>query len=317
MIKTFISLSLLIAMTGLVACVKITDKHKDSPSMPTSDAWIEATATPNQFLVHLPPLTEAVEVRRQSELHPEAVATVTDLRADGAGLIDRHVNAGEKYKYIYVDANNQPLHSLEVDVPIDLVIDHAIELSQNPDWHNVYRVRFTKDGVLTTNGFNVILNARFLESDDGVLRTFSPGQTAPAGLVGRSGGDIKILAQEASGQLKIEMRGENGGPGKVAEATKSRDGGDGQRGGDSGNVVLNVGSVDQLKILFSNQPGLKGQGARGAPAGYVGGGFCAYPGKCMPASLMPAGRNGIDGEDGQLGQFCRYDGGRLRDCRQQ
>lgn len=313
--QTITSLTLLIAMLGFSACVRITDKDHGGDSGPAAEVYVEATETPNQFLVHLPPLGEASEIRRQSETHPEVAAvTVSDLRANGSGLVDRHVGAGEKYRYLYVDDEGKVVRSVEVDVPLDLVIDRAVELSKSPDWHNVYRVLFTKSGVLTTNGFNVVLHAQRIEADQGVIRTFAPQQIAAAGANGRSGGEIRIFAIEAHGALALEMRGENGGAGAAPVGLLARNGGNGGAGGNAGNIFLDVAVIDDLKVSFLDQAGAKGIGAKGAAAGYISG-IC-MGGQCDRPSPAGPGQNGVDGTDGQLGQFCLYQAGRLIDCKQ-
>jgi hypothetical protein len=311
--QTITAFVLLTAMLAGSACVKITDKDHGG-AVPVPELYVEATETPNQFLVHLPPLGEASEIRRQSENHPEAAAVaVSDLRENRDGLVDRHANAGEKYRYVYVDDSGKVVRSVEVDVPMDLVIDRAVELSKSPDWHNVYRVIFAKSGLLTTNGFNVVLHAQKIESDQGVIRTFAPNQTAATGADGRNGGEIRIFAVEAHGQLAVEIRGENGGNG-LGPVGLARDGGNAGSGGNSGNFFLDITGTNDLKISFVDQAGIKGVAGKGAPAGMIGG-LC-MGGQCNSPSPVGPGENGKEGIDGQFGQFCLYQSGRLIDCRQ-
>lgn len=312
--KGFIFGILIIGILNSIACVPLKDK-KEQEKVSDQELFVEATETINQFIVHLPALKSEIEVHRQALRHPQSESAVVDLKSNEFGLVDRHPVAGEKYRYTYIDDDKKTVRSYEVDVPIDVVVDHEIILLESPDWHNVYRFIFKKGGALTTNGFNINLKGQILSSEEGTLRTFNFNQVAEPGKNGRNGGDIKVFVKEMHGDLTLESYGEGGGAGLPPALFASRDGGSGANGGSSANISFDFETTNDLKINFINREGAKGIGAKGAEAGMVMP-ICMDNCNGVRGTYMPAGKNGFDGSDGQRGQFCEYQSGRILKCEQ-
>lgn len=313
MTKIFSKIYPLILVPVIAACVQIKDKDKHD-EVPPPDHYVEATVTPNEFRVHLPPMGGGDEIRRQNlsqdEINPAAVSLEVGV---GGNLVDAQVSPGSKYRYEYLNANGSVLRIIEVEIPQDLVIDHEISLSCSPDWQNIYRVYFRNGGILTTNGNNVLLKAQMIYSDHGVIRTFPNGMTAKAEAAGRSGGEIRIFTSNASGDLAIELRGENGGAGQPVSGASNGDIGNGGAGGDSGKFYFDSQSNNQFRITHLIQFGMGGAGAPAVP-----GRSACIMGSCRPGEILtiPGRKAGVTGVSGQRGEICFAQSGRLLSCEQ-
>src|SRR6185312_5461303 len=296
--KIFSTIYPFLLLPILAACVQIKDKSKGSDEVPTrADHFVEATATPNKFVVHLSSVDGTSEIRRQNLTENQITATAVELSSSVDGLVDTTVTPGNKYRYQYFNAAGYVIKIAEVEIPRDLVIDHEVSLSQSPDWQNIYRVYFMNGGILTTNGNNVLLKAQLIYSDHGVIRTFAAGATASSGMNGRSGGVIRIFTQSAAvGDLAVELRGENGGAGSSGAALNSRNGSDGGSGGNTGNFYFDSISNNSLRVTHLMQAGASGVGGPGLPA--LGGCPAGARGRDECFSF-PAGTNGRNGQDGQ------------------
>jgi hypothetical protein len=314
--KVFYRMSLLSLVSLAMACVQIKDKNHDRPErevMP--DTYVESTATPNQFFVHLKPMAEVFEVRRQSLNEREVEATAVPLITAGSQWVDAHVTPGESYRYQYVGAAGQVLKRVEVKIPLDVVIDHEVTLTAPPEWKDIHRFYLLKGGVLTINGLNFVLKADEFYSEEGIWRTFELGKTAVAGQNGRSGGEVKIFAASAKGSLRLELRGENGGPGVAGVVRGVRNGGPGGRGGDSGSLLFEIAQQNSLNVISEISVGSGGAGGAGAPAGIISpiciGGNCGHE-RGTPVSAGTSGAAGISGEPGSL---CFSLRGQIQECR--
>jgi hypothetical protein len=70
-----------------------------------------------------------------------------------------------------------------------------------------------KNYPIFTNGRTLNLNAKTLISHAGRIESFPEGTTAPKNTTGRNAGRVVIVADELEGNLKVNLRGENGGAG--------------------------------------------------------------------------------------------------------
>lgn len=110
----------------------------------------------------------------------------------------------------------------QIKIPRDYVVREGQASFAEDTRLTVNRIFITNEIPLTTNGFNVELIANELHSKDGVIETFPENSKAKINLDGRSGGILKVNVQLATGDLKIYMRGENGGDGAKGETYLNR-----------------------------------------------------------------------------------------------
>jgi hypothetical protein len=147
--------------------------------------------------------------------------------------IDSNVVGGETISYlIYDELSGQQhiLQSIDLDIPKDLVFEKKLVLSEpilkslglkvigsGPSrqiiGHQFKRIFFENDAILITNGESLQFIAEEIYFRRAVIQTFENGSTAPLGKEGRSGGVLDFQAKVISGDVFVELRGENGGQG--------------------------------------------------------------------------------------------------------
>lgn len=196
-------------------------------------------------------------------------------------------------------------------------------------------VQFLENGALYTMGANVRIHAKKLNSERGKIVTFPEGQKARQGVPGRSGGHIFLNIGTATGELAIEMRGENGGDALPAKApdenlkgakgedgedglcvgfklkrtpTDGKPGGrgltgypgnDGQKGGDTGTLEILIKTPNQFTQSVEKNPGDGGVRSLGGAGGEGGEG--GSPGSYIQKVICPAAKPGPQGPSGDPG----------------
>lgn len=199
-------------------------------------------------------------------------------------------------------------------------------------------------GVLYTLGNDVKIEVADFISD-GAIQTFPEGRVAPAGHVGRDGGNIELRLQNPRGYLKAILRGERGGkgadgappdealrgdPGRVyscaqverkehdpsqllgKQGKRGHPAKDGFRGGNSGGMNIYYPLDADLVFVFEKCPGKGGEGGRGGAGGVRGpaGRACIIqPDERSLSVDYLRGDNGKDGKEGAEGQsqtVCRW-----------
>lgn len=104
-------------------------------------------------------------------------------------------------------------------------------------------IEFAPNSILTTGGYNLILEAKEIMFSEGAkIRSLPELARASVGFHGADGGTIYLRALKAVGPIDFELRGQEGGAG--FEGQKGAPGGEGARGMDG-------------KILFSHFDHLK------------------------------------------------------------
>jgi hypothetical protein len=207
----------------------------------------EASANPALWVIH----------SQQGENNQTSRSEVLDgsLRT----TIDNEVQPGKDYTY-YLGSMNDPkgvqLGKVKVSIPVDL----EILGSYTPNSPlNLGRLFLRPKAQIQTLGTDLVVQAQEIISEGATIQTFPNASTAAPGMNGRSGGQISLRAQKASGRLTLVGDGEIGGPG-----TDGRNGQDGQIGfrgapGDWGmNPVLyrflNRGFVDAFGNTMRRYP---------------------------------------------------------------
>ncbi|MGE3756718.1 MAG: hypothetical protein AB7H97_03130 [Pseudobdellovibrionaceae bacterium] len=217
-------------------------------------------------------------------------------------------------------------------VLVDAKIKQAFEKSK--------RIFLSNMG-LVTNGIDFIIQTDELVAENTTIFTFPDGAKANENRIGRPGGRITISAKKARGSLRVELRGENGGDGsmgknqppgtagangkaysaeehtinkkflvcKVMQNPKEGgdglpggDGLDGQPGGSTGSLSINIGEEEGFDFRVDRFQGIGGSGGLGGRGGAGGPGGKYEPkyieGLCESKNAAP-GKKGVDGLKGR------------------
>ena len=141
--------------------------------------------------------------------------------------------------------------SKQIKIPRDFVVrDGQSEFFENTKI-NVNRI-FINEKPMRTNGFNVELMANELHSQNGIIETFIEGQQAAVDTDGKAGGELSLKINSAIGNLKIIMRGENGGNGSKGENYPGRAGTGSPAG--NGNLQCECSGIRCLQFFKPAEP---------------------------------------------------------------
>lgn len=149
---------------------------------------------------------------------------------------------------------------------------YTLPLQRNMMYQQVVeydRLILKKGARFQTEGANVRIDIKELVSEDAVIATFSPDTTAEKRKSGRAGGHLELHVGKATGNLTVELRGENGGDGEAgAEPVASMKGAQGAPGMD---WIGGFGYSSVIYIPSAGNPGAQGfQGESGFPGGNSG-----------------------------------------------
>ncbi len=241
------------------------------------------------------------------------------LTAVNSTFLDQEVRPGNTYKYAIGTMENKgfiKIQEISVSVPMDMVIKDEVEVTPEnlTNWSHLRNLTFLPNSTLFTNGLTLIIKAKYISAQDGVIQSYRLNSTAPRGVSGRSAGEISIKAEDGTGSLTVNMRGEKGGqgsPGSPGSIQKPGDsGGSGMNGGDTGIAHLRVPAA--LTVSVYHSVGLGGDGGEKGP-GFPG--FHCQPHiHCHTQLPMPSGPQGPQGKDGALGQTCTSSSSEPEEC---
>jgi hypothetical protein len=302
-----ITLLLLIGL-NLVGCLKVKDKPQEEDSIVGAesvafDVQVQELAKANQYRVRLGLPDGAQIVHRQIEGEPQSLISLPMNIRNGI-LTDEQVQAGKSYVYeagVNQNGSFEILKKRSVQIPLDREIVANESLQKDENWTGYRRIFFNEGSTLTTNGFQLFIQADQLIAPDrfnstpGLIRTFPAGLQAGPNQNGQSGGFIQIAVRTGKGNIKIEMRGQDGGPGSdgvsyidpiiingsggpiSAKANFVRatqfDGYAGGKGGDSGYFEITIQEENLLHffpVLLLGKGGAGGKGGRTPPQGTSG-----------------------------------------------
>lgn len=220
--------------------------------------------------------------------------------------------------------------------------------AQKPTSYKFDNVDIAEGAVIYTLGQTLKIEITNLNSQ-GRLETFPEGQTAAAGMDGRSGGHIELYIQNPTGFLNIALRGEAGGNGANGERGKDgspgtpstschfriageferslggrgHPGGDGKAGGNGGNsgqLHLHIPETRDFVHPIKKFPGELGFGGKGNEGGNQGpqAPMC-FKNVIKPLPLDPnlkgaPGKDAKDGISGGVESSCVYNDGRQPVC---
>jgi len=338
-VKQIYSLCLLLV---LGACVKISDKNaeeaasspvampspkaqevpQDSPlsqaQQPSARPQVLAMPEAHKYQVWLPMPSEAQIVQRSIK-SIEGQPVPLPMKVSDGVFRDENPESGKVYIYdvgVVHEGDFETLATYEVRIPEDRVFDAEYVLTKNEPIRVDGRLFLTRNGVITTNGFSLLIEAHHLISTQGLIRTFPEGYQAGPGQTARAGGQIQLSVRTASGELKIEMRGERGAVGAKGsdlpqnapnggspgapggcggcgfylrrQGNPGGAGGSGFPGGNSGTFEVEIFEAHQLTLVSEIKAGAGG-------AGGVGGLGEPDTSFVIQGPLGPTGASGADG----------------------
>lgn len=286
-------LSIFVCWT-FVSCIKVEPKNKNE-SEPSPAPVIETTSAvtalvrgldePNKYIVEFQQ-GEGLFVRKIRH----GVSSV--LRIDDKNTIDSDVQPGDQITYQFsreFGSSQMVLKTIDVAIPRDLVFEKklilnettikqlSLELDVSGSFRRIKAVKFRriffmKESLLVTNGeyFQIVADEiRFHQSQ---IWTHEPGQVAALGQFGRSGGTLDFHAKKISGEVQIELRGENGGQGLEGALPDDKLKGANGYSGDKPIVTIPpMCPSDQLSCGTCQSPGTPGGPGQDGREGYPGG----------------------------------------------
>ena len=278
---------------AFISCIKVEPKKKsdqDERSAPVVEttnveAKLRGLDEPNQYVVEF--LNgDGLYVRKIRN----GVSTINRLDAQFSS--DPDVMPGDHITYQFsrdMSGGQIILKTIDVVIPTDFVFEKKIvftpEAIQKMGFDlelvgsmkfvkstKFKRIFFLKESVLVTNGenFHVIADEIFFHQAQ--IVTFEEGQTAGLGQNGRSGGTLNFQAKKISGEVVVELRGENGGQGLEGPVPDLRlKGADGVSG--SAPVVFTPPTcpVGEIFCGTCQSPGTQGGPGQDGFRGYPGG----------------------------------------------
>jgi hypothetical protein len=324
--KLLLKISMAMFCVGLSACMEVKDseqlKQQNSNQKTSSNSfnyYIPDSDVMNQFEVHLSlPNKNYVLIRQTISHGTTAVSYLTpDFRAEANSVyVDKEVNAGYLYKYsIGTIQNGQYLveNSIQVQIPFDLQVEKYTPLLVDPSsieqvfkFQNIRKLVLSENAFIVTNGNNLIIKAQEIISLGGKILSFDEkNKSAQISTSGKSAGTVYISSRNAQGDLEINLDGQNGGDGthgvNAQKFSLATDGGAGADGGNGGILRYNLPTNNKINLKVSIKAGLKGHGGKGG----LGGNFtlCHKDLGCDNLD-HPAGKHGVDGQDGSYGKIC-------------
>jgi len=207
-------------MSLLVGCVEVQDEEKKSDPVIATQVSnlsyeIEALAQPHSYLVRL----KGVNC---SESMTRSTFRVKQMQVQLSNCQDSLIEPGA-YEYEWIDQGQKK--TILVQIPRDLVIDGPLQLNDlmpvdvnNNKNYNKYlkiegRLFLTYGSKIITNGESVLIEAQSVNSEGGQISTFSEQTQAAANQNGLHGGLIYLKTSKLTGNLKVQLIGQNGGNG--------------------------------------------------------------------------------------------------------
>jgi hypothetical protein len=255
------------------------------------------------------------------------------------------------------------LDARKITTPIDIVFSSTEVLTKSVEI-KANRVFFKKTAFIETGKFNFSVKADeiFFEEGSKIINFKNPPspQLYKDGL---SGGNVSIYARIAHGQVQIDLNGSDGGKGLTGlpwmnlgpngkngepgegfktpfahgcpklptngeaapDGNKGKMGFPGQKGGDSGQLIVEISEQSEIEVIHTEKPGIGGEGGEGGIGQLPGqpglGGDLEPTGECprgLPgpstAKQGPVGDRGPKGAEGEVGNICISVGRGVNQC---
>ncbi|QDK37924.1 hypothetical protein [Bdellovibrio sp. NC01] len=295
---------LIISTLLLSSCANELDHKQEEPPSGVrilSESQVHISFTPNdsansyQAIITWPEAQGTIRILENSKVLATLSGQFTSYSVP--------VQGGTEVSYLveHLSTDNKIISSVQIlgTVPKDLFWDKETTLEQDTII-NAGRIYISKDAKILTKQFNLTIIADTIKAEGGLITNFADGESQKAiATNGLKGGNISISAQKASGNLAIEMRGQNGGEGKSAVmgafgSTQQCFSGPGGNGGNSGELKIDIADGTTLALLVNRYVGMKGPNG-GAPWSH--GKDTITTGTCQTVKPQP-------GTDGTFGRVC-------------
>lgn len=191
---------------------------------------------------------------------------ISDIKASDKKFVG-DAEGGTEVAYLLeqISDDGRVTASLPITVPVpkDVLLKGEMSLKEDLVVESG-RVFLDSSLVLKTNQFKLHIHADTLKSARATIKNFDESDTqTEAGSNGLNGGDIEIKASHSSGILTLNLRGQNGGPGKTAFFVLGRPcmPGSGATGGSSGMVTFESFDSNTFSLIvnrFESNGGLPG-----------------------------------------------------------
>lgn len=218
----------------------------------------------------------------------------------------------------------------------ELGINKVSDLTKNIE-ARFSKIEFSPGATLITDGANVAFITKEIKFNKSTIATYDDGlEDAPLGEQGKQGGEIRIFAHTASGQLTVKLRGQNGGEGIPAtehalpaakgntgraaycligmsacvpgeQGGAGKDGGAGYpgnpggNGGDAGDFLIVIQQRGDFSMKTQFLPGNGGEGSKGGSGQLGGDGGEGGPSLNIGDGQIKGGSSGPRGKNGPAG----------------
>lgn len=311
-----------ISLFNTISCaVELKDKNKleNPPSAVTPKTSFEpnTSVVENSFQVKFQ--LKGTDSPNQYEVELSWSSTDGNVRVFERGVLkggvsgqegaftDSNLLGGSKVSYVveHLNLEGQLLGvvSQTIEIPKDLLLEGDISLSAREKFE-AHRVFLARNLNLRTFHHDLVIIAKELWSDGGLISNFPTGAVAVREGNGRSGGMVTIFSEKATGSLRVILNGENGGDGRdgVRGPIMQHPGCAGTNGGQGGNSgSLNIKFQEGRQFVVAIEVLVGGAGKAGRR------GFVSSQTPPSLAVHLPCHRDAPEGKDGQAGiqgQIC-------------
>lgn len=246
----------------LQACLQIKKKgveeNKTSPSTPVSESSPppapEVLAQNEYFVTRLEGTSQPSQYRLHIQLHsaPQLPVRIQKTIGDGietrdfpvgeTELQDETLKSGDQVRFdlgFVVGGRFQVTKTEIIKVPLDFEFPANSKLDEDTlktlpfkteersgkKWlllEDFERVFMPKDSFLFTQDHNLEIKTKEIYFHRSLIATFPEGAKAELSKEGRSGGHLRIEAHRAIGDVRVELRGEEGGDGLPGDPPDAR-----------------------------------------------------------------------------------------------
>lgn len=167
----------------------------------------------------------------------------------------------------------------KVSIPTDLVVSEATNPFTEDKYIKLNRL-YLNEHPLRTNGYKVTIDVNEIYAKSGVIESFPEGARAKDNTDGRGAGELIINSKYARGEMKIFMRGEDGGNGsKGAYKSPAAGGYRGSPGSFLCDSPVSRVNLDELDLQRGRFCGCERMGSDGGPGTNGEKGNDGLPGK--------------------------------------
>ncbi|GIL17055.1 MAG: hypothetical protein BroJett040_08060 [Oligoflexia bacterium] len=210
------------------------DKAKTPNAVSSVSEHIESRSISDLMSIQVQPTTKAeryivyfswpkIEDDKRIRIRKEQVlALVPSTQTTFSHEVDHDQTITYTFEVLNSSSTVEKTFAKLVKIPRDFVVRTGQSEFNEDQKINIKRLFLNTDISLKTNGHNIQIMTEELISNKGLIETFTEGAKADASSSGKGAGELILKAKSAIGQLKIVMRGQNGGDGFKGQSYTSR-----------------------------------------------------------------------------------------------